>query len=160
MYMPLVSLITPTYNHAHFLGRCIDSVLAQSYSNWQLIVVDDGSTDNTEEVMSKYKDPRITYQKEKRRGVKKLAETMNIGLHKGKGELVTAIMSDDMWPAYRLEKQVPVFQDPSVVLAFGKQLIIDEFEKGDKTLVELSGFSLENIDDAVFTKAYLENLSK
>ncbi len=60
---PLVSIIIPTYNRAHLIGETLDSVLAQTYTNWECIVVDDGSTDATDELMAKYcaKDARIRY---------------------------------------------------------------------------------------------------
>jgi len=122
----LVSLVTPTYNHAQYIGRCIESLLAQTHTNWEQIIVDDGSSDNTEEIVKSYNDPRITYIREKRRGVEKLAETMNVGFKRAKGKLFTAIMSDDMWPPYRLEKQIPIFEDPNVAICFGRQVLIDE----------------------------------
>lgn len=127
--LPLVSIVTPTYNYAKYIGRCIESLLSQTYTNWEQIIVDDGSTDNTEEVVKSYNDTRITYIREVRRGVGKLAETMNVGFRKSKGELFTAIMSDDMWPSYRLEKQVPIFEDSKVVLCFGRQVLIDVNDK-------------------------------
>ena len=56
-----VSIITPTYNRAHTIQKAIDSVLKQTYQDWEMIIVDDGSTDNTEEIVKKSKDPRIKY---------------------------------------------------------------------------------------------------
>ena len=66
-HAPLVSVITPTYNNARFIGRTIDSLLAQTYPKWEMIVVDDGSTDNTADVVQRYPDPRITYLRQPRR---------------------------------------------------------------------------------------------
>lgn len=129
MSKPLVSVITPTYNTARYIGRCIESLLAQTYTNWEMIIVDDGSTDNTPDIVGRYADPRITYVRESRRGVARLAETMNIGLRRCSGSLVTALMSDDMWPADRLEWQIPIFDDSSVVLCFGWGYLIDEQDK-------------------------------
>ena len=56
---PLVSVVIPTYNHAHFLGRALQSVIDQTYTNWEAIVIDNHSTDNTDEVMTRFADPRI-----------------------------------------------------------------------------------------------------
>ncbi len=126
---PLISIITPAYNHGRFIGRCIESLIAQTYPNWEMVIVDDGSTDHTAEVVSSYKDPRITYIYQKNRGVKELAGTINTGLEKTKGEFVTMFGSDDTWPDYRLEKQIPIFDDANVVLCFGYGYLIDEHDK-------------------------------
>ena len=129
MENPLVSVVTPTYNHARYIGRCIDSLLGQTYPYWEMIVVDDGSTDKTRDVVQSYRDHRITYISQQNQGVAKLASTINLGLRKTSGELVTMLASDDTWPPYRLEKQVPIFQDPRVVLCYGRGFLIDENDK-------------------------------
>lgn len=126
---PLVSVITPAYNHGQYIGRCIDSLLAQTYTNWEMVVVDDGSTDNTADVVRTYKDARISYVYQENQGVTALAATINSGMRRTSGKLVTMLGSDDMWPPYRLEKQVPVFRDPNVVLCFGKCSFIDENDR-------------------------------
>ena len=82
---PLVSVITPAYNHGRYIGQSIQSLLAQTYSNWELVVVDDGSTDNTAEVVQSFGDPRITYLYQENRGVGELAGTINTGLRKTGG---------------------------------------------------------------------------
>lgn len=125
MKKPLITVITPTYNHAVYIGRCIESLLSQTYSNWEMIIVDDGSTDDTAKVVKRYSDSRITYLAEAHRGVTALATTLNIGLKRAKGKLVTAFMSDDTWPAYRLERQAPLFEDSRVVMCLGWQYLID-----------------------------------
>ena len=61
---PLVSIITPTYNHEEYIGTCIDSVLNQTYQNWEMIIIDDGSTDKTGYEVTKYNDDRIKYVKQ------------------------------------------------------------------------------------------------
>ncbi|MEK7403981.1 MAG: glycosyltransferase [Acidobacteriota bacterium] len=126
---PLVSVITPTYNHGRYLGRSIESLLAQTYANWEMVIVVDGSTDNTLEVIQSFQDTRISHIYQQNRGVRQLAATINSGLRRTKGELVTMLPSDDTWPDYRLEKQVPLFDDPNVVLCFGRQSIIDENDR-------------------------------
>ena len=62
---PLVSVIIPTYNHGHFLGRALQSIVDQTYSNWEVYIVDGNSTDNTTEVAKNFTDPRIKYLKTK-----------------------------------------------------------------------------------------------
>lgn len=91
--MSLVSIIMATYNRAHTLPRAIDSVLAQTYTSWELIIVDDGSTDNTTDVLTGYTDPRIrVLQHQPNRGV---AAARNRGLDTIKGEWFTLLDSDD-----------------------------------------------------------------
>ena len=60
---PLVSVVIPTYNHGHFLGRALQSVLDQTYTNWEAIVIDNHSTDNTDEIVQSFTDPRISLLK-------------------------------------------------------------------------------------------------
>jgi len=91
---PRVSVILPTYNRAGIISKCIDSVLLQSYNNWELIICDDCSTDNTEEVCRQYsaKMPNIQYVKSSVRNG--LPRNRNIGLRRAKGELVFFIEDD------------------------------------------------------------------
>lgn len=129
MTNPLISVVTPAFNHGRYIGQSIQSLLDQTYTTWELVVVDDGSTDNTAAVVQSFKDPRISYMYQENRGVRELAGTINSGLKRTSGALVTMLPSDDTWPNYRLEKQVPLFQNPNVVLCFGRQFLIDEDNK-------------------------------
>jgi len=100
----LVSIITPTYNCAKFIGRTIDSVLKQTYTNWEMIIVDDASKDNTEEIVLNYKDPRIKYIKlEKNAGP---ANARNKSMQEAKGKYIAFLDSDDIWMPEKLEKQI------------------------------------------------------
>jgi glycosyltransferase involved in cell wall biosynthesis len=101
---PKVSIIMPTYNRAGLIAETIKSIRNQTYSNWELIIVDDGSDDNTEEIIAKLKDERIQFHKAGRTGVG--GKIKNIGLRMAKGELIAFIDSDDLWAATKLEKQV------------------------------------------------------
>jgi glycosyltransferase involved in cell wall biosynthesis len=101
---PKISIIMPTYNRAGLIQETIESIRNQTYSNWELIIVDDGSEDNTEEIIKQLKDERIQFYKAGRTGIG--GRIKNIGLEMAKGELIAFIDSDDLWAATKLEKQV------------------------------------------------------
>ncbi|HVB55250.1 MAG TPA: glycosyltransferase [Candidatus Acidoferrales bacterium] len=122
---PVVSIITPTYNHEHFVGPCIESVLAQTYSNWEQVIIDDGSTDSTQSVVERYKDKRIHCIRQENQGIEALAHTYNRALAGSKGSLIAILEGDDTWPPDKLAAEVSFFEDPGVVLAFGECKDID-----------------------------------
>lgn len=127
MAKPLVSIITPTYNHEKFIGQCIESVLAQIYPHWEMIIVDDGSTDQTRKIIEKYNDPRIRYFYQDHKGISRLDETYNFALEKANGELVAILEGDDFWAPYHLQTLVPLLEeDSSVVLAWGLARAVTE----------------------------------
>jgi glycosyltransferase involved in cell wall biosynthesis len=126
MNAPLVSVITPCYNQEHYISRCIESVLSQRYTHWEQIIVDDGSSDGTADVVRRYDDPRIRYIRLPHRGLSALAETYNTALSVARGELVGILEGDDLWPAGKLEAQVPLFRDESTFLSWGRGELIDE----------------------------------
>jgi glycosyltransferase involved in cell wall biosynthesis len=123
---PKVSVITPTYNHERFIGECIRSVLNQSFQDWEMIVVDDGSTDGTPFVAKQYPDPRIRTLRQANKGLERLGETYNAALDQCEGTLVAILEGDDYWPAGKLERQVPDFEDEQVVLSGGRVQVVDE----------------------------------
>ncbi len=121
--IPKVSIIMPTYNRAEYIIETIVSIRNQTYSRWELIIVDDGSDDNTEELISQIKDERIQFYKAGRIGVNGRIKNIglekrigvngrikNIGLEKVSGELIAFIDSDDLWADTKLEKQVAALQ--------------------------------------------------
>jgi len=132
----LVSVVITTYNGAHFLEYfSIPSVVAQSYQNWELIIVDDGSIDNTEEVVKKF--PSIRYFKhQKNRG---LAAAMNTGIRESRGEYIAFLEHDDVWLPYKLEEQMKALsQNPDYIschvyawkLDLKKKSIVDVYPAG------------------------------
>lgn len=124
---PLVSIITPTYNHEKFIGTCIESVLGQTYENWEMIIIDDGSIDDTGTVVGKYNDNRIKYVKQENLGIWKLSKTYNKALGMSKGELVAILEGDDAWPSYKLEEQVKIFnKHDDAVLSWGRKNTIND----------------------------------
>jgi glycosyltransferase involved in cell wall biosynthesis len=98
---PLVTVVIPTYNHARYLGCALQSVLGQTYKNWEVIVIDNYSTDNTDEVMARFVAPNITYLKIHNNGV--IAASRNAGIRAAKGEWIAFLDSDDWWTVDKLE---------------------------------------------------------
>lgn len=98
---PLVSVVIPSYNHGRYLGRTLQSVIDQTYKNWEVIVIDNHSTDNTDEIMANLASPRIKYLKINNKGV--IAASRNMGIRAAKGELIAFLDSDDWWTNNKLE---------------------------------------------------------
>ncbi|HWD38838.1 MAG TPA: glycosyltransferase family A protein, partial [Fimbriimonas sp.] len=117
--LPLVSILTPSYNHEAVLGECIRSVLEQTFSDWEQIVVNDGSTDGTAKVAQSFDDPRVRYFEQANKGPYKLAETYNFALSQARGELICILEGDDLWPANKLEIQLTDFEDGRTMLSAG-----------------------------------------
>ncbi len=115
--MPLVSVILPSYNHERFIAEAIESVLGQTVEDFELIIVDDGSSDNSKEIIESYrvKDARIrTFFNGKNQGI---SRTMNRGLKEAAGEFMAFISSDDIWLEGKLERQLEILrQNPDIVL--------------------------------------------
>lgn len=108
---PTVSVVIPTYNRAQLIARSIKSVLSQTYQDFEIIIVDDGSTDNTEEVVSSFNDERIRYiRHEKNKGE---AAARNTGIKAAKAEFIASQDSDDEWLPEKLAKQVNILKDAS-----------------------------------------------
>ncbi len=114
----LVSIITPSYNASKFIEETINSVLMQTYTNWELIIVDDSSVDNSVEIIESYlkNDVRIKLiQLEKNIGA---AEARNIGLRMAKGRYIAFLDSDDIWMPQKLEKQLRFMQKKAIAFSF------------------------------------------
>ncbi len=107
---PKVSVVIPTYNRAHLIGRAIESVLNQTYQDFELIIIDDCSIDNTDDVIKEFqkKDNRIIYLKhDKNKGG---SAARNTGIKTSRGEYIAFLDSDDEWLPEKLEKQINVFK--------------------------------------------------
>ena len=123
----LVSIIMPSWNTGKFIAESIESVLAQTYKNWELLIVDDCSTDNTDEVVASFKDTRIKYFKnEKNSGA---ALTRNRAMREAQGEWIAFLDSDDLWAPNKLEKQLGFMNDNGYVFSYHDFVKIDEESK-------------------------------
>jgi len=124
--MPKVTVIIPTYNCARYLPEAIDSVLNQTYKDFEIIVVDDGSKDNTQEIVSQYieKYPnKIIYFYQNNQGP---AEARNKGIKEAKGQYLAFLDSDDTWFPEKLVKQIRILNDnPGIDLVYASGLTID-----------------------------------
>lgn len=122
----LVSIIMPTYNRGYIIGNAIQSVIKQTDFHWELIIVDDGSEDNTEEVVKAFSDPRVIYIKnEENRGAN---DARNCGFAVAKGNFLAFLDSDNIWNKKMIERQMEVLptSENDVAFSFCKQEVIDE----------------------------------
>jgi glycosyltransferase involved in cell wall biosynthesis len=124
--MPKVTILTPTYQHAKYIRACVESVLAQSSQDWEQIVLDDGSTDGTPEIVEAIGDPRVRVLRRRHQGLEGLGALYSDGLSMSDSELVAIIEGDDEWPTDKLAIQTPMFSDHAVVLSYGDADLIDE----------------------------------
>lgn len=123
----LVSIIMPSWNTGKFIGESIQSVLNQTYKNWELIIVDDCSTDNTDEIVASFNDERIRFfRNDKNSGA---ALTRNRAIRKARGEWVAFLDSDDLWMPKKLEKQIAFMKENGYTFSFTEYEKIDEESK-------------------------------
>jgi glycosyltransferase involved in cell wall biosynthesis len=136
---PLVTIISPVYNQERYVDQCIESALAQTYASWEQIFVDDGSTDGTRDRIARYRDPRIRLVALPHRGLAALAESYNAALAVARGSLVGILEGDDAWPADKLERQVPLFDDHRTVLSWGRGALIDADGRPTRVMTTMKG---------------------
>jgi teichuronic acid biosynthesis glycosyltransferase TuaG len=114
----------PAYNCADFIAESIRSVLAQTYTNWELLIVDDCSTDKTAEVIASFDDPRIHYQRNTHN--MRAAATRNEAIKIAKGRYIAFLDSDDLWLPDKLEKQIAFMEKNGYAFTFSNYRIIQE----------------------------------
>lgn len=123
----LVSIIMPNYNGAKYLQETLNSVLAQSYTNWELLFVDDCSTDNSLEIVQAIQDERIRILKnENNSGA---AKSRNYALCEAKGKWIAFLDSDDLWTPEKLEKQIAFMETNAYVFTFTDYALVDKEDK-------------------------------
>lgn len=118
-----VSVVIPAYNHEQFIGAAIDSVLQQSMQNFELVIVDDGSTDNTAVVIKSYKDDRIRYFHQENQDA---FNTINRGISLAKGAFIAILNSDDIYTPDRLQRMLDVQQTTGAVCLISNVIPISD----------------------------------
>lgn len=147
---PLVTVITPTYNHEEYIRPCLESVLSQSYPHWEQIIIDDGSTDGTPDIIRSYSDARIRYLRQENLGIFRIAETYNRALAAARGELIAILEGDDFWPSDKLETLVPAFADQQVVLAYGLTKLVTPSGRETRSTIPPRWFDKQYTRSALF----------
>jgi glycosyltransferase involved in cell wall biosynthesis len=125
-HLPLISIITPSYNSAPYIKETIESVLQQTYPNWEMIIVDDCSTDDSKEIVKRYiqEDKRIKLiSNQENIGV---AQSRNRAIEEANGDYIALLDSDDIWVPNKLEKQIELMEEKNILMSFSAYTIIDE----------------------------------
>ncbi|GAB4119430.1 MAG: hypothetical protein Fur005_29380 [Roseiflexaceae bacterium] len=123
MPVPLISILLPTYNRADYLASAVESVLHQTFSDFELIIVDDGSTDQTSMLLDQFRDPRIRRFYQQNRGI---SAALNTALHAARGQYLSIQNSDDYWLPTLLDRLYqPFVADPALGVAYGRCQAID-----------------------------------
>jgi len=127
---PLVSIIMNCFNGQNFLKEAINSVLSQTYQNWELIFWDNQSVDQSKDVFKSFSDHRLKYFYAPKHTL--LYEARNFAFKKASGEFVAFLDVDDWWISEKLEKQIPLFSDPEVGLVCGNFSVVNEINNYTK----------------------------
>lgn len=123
--MPQVSIITPCYNASRFISQTIDSVLTQTFTDWEMIIVDDGSKDDSSDIVEKYvkKDSRIRLIRQPNGGS---ANARNHGIREATGRYIALLDADDLWLPQFLEKQIEFMKEKNAICVYSSYKRIDE----------------------------------
>ena len=126
MKMDLISIITPSYNSEKFISQTIESVLSQTYQNWEMIIVDDKSPDNSNIIIEKYikQDKRIKLIKLNQNSGPAVAR--NLAIKEAKGRYIAFLDADDVWYPDKLEKQIAFMKENNLVFTYSAYELIDE----------------------------------
>ena len=128
-----ISIILPTFNMASLLDEAIKSVISQSYNNWELIIIDNYSIDNTNEILKKYADSRIKILKINNNGI--IAKSRNAGLENACGDWIAFLDSDDIWYFQRLEILISAINNNKIDIISTNELLVNKITGYKKKLV-------------------------
>ncbi|MEC9375512.1 MAG: glycosyltransferase [Pseudomonadota bacterium] len=131
---PLVSVVIPNYNHARYLGRALQSLLDQTYTNWEAIIIDNHSTDNTDEVISSFTSPQISYLKIHNNGV--IAKSRNAGIRAANGEWIAFLDSDDWWTSDKLQVCFDYINEKVDLVYHDMQIITDNPQPFSRKIIK------------------------
>jgi len=132
----LVSIITPSYNSSRFIEECVGSVLSQTYDNWEMLIVDDYSADNSLQILKKYNDKRIQLiELDKNVGA---SESRNVAIRKAKGKYIAFLDSDDLWEPQKLEKQISFMETEDIAFSFSTYQPISDDESKLYSIIHAS----------------------
>jgi glycosyltransferase involved in cell wall biosynthesis len=148
---PRVSVIVPTYNREAFIGIALESVVDQTFPDFEILVVDDGSTDGTEQILEQIQDQRIIYLRQEHSGLPAVAR--NTGLRHARGEYIAFLDSDDLWTADKLAVQVAYMDShPEIGLSYANSYQF--VEDPGRCLSELILHPGEGLSGRVFDRLY------
>lgn len=149
MRLPLVSIITPTHNHEKYLAFCLQSVINQTFKDWEMIIVDDASSDRTYDIALNFakKDKRIKILRHKTNwGIKKIVNTYNQALNLSRGKYIAILEGDDFLPKDKLKLQVKAMENDNSVLSYGNWVLVSQ-----------SGRKIYQRNFDKFNQSYLNN---
>ena len=151
--MPKVSIVIPAYNVMTYLPETLESVLRQTFTDFEVLIIDDGSSDNVVQWASGLVDPRVKLISQKNQGV---SVARNTGIANAQGEYVAFLDADDLWQPTKLEKQACCFEDnPAVGLVYTWTAFIDQLGKPTGTLI---AFDIEgNVWEQIVVKDMISN---
>jgi glycosyltransferase involved in cell wall biosynthesis len=142
---PLISVVLPTYNHGEFIGKAIQSVLSQTYQNFEIIVIDNNSVDETYKVISGFNDDRIKYYLIDNDGI--IAKSRNWGIIQSKGEWISFLDSDDIWYYDKLYDFVTLISEGNSSQVFVHNEYLHHLASGKKKIISCGPYTREFYKD-------------
>ena len=167
---PLISIVMNCFNGQTYLQKALDSILVQTYQNWELIFWDNQSEDKSAEIFKSYKDKRFKFFSSSKHTI--LYEARNKAIQKANGDLIAFLDTDDYWLPEKLEKQIKLFKDDKIGLVYGNCWIINEQSFFSKTILSKKRLPTGNVLNAILSnypvglvtivirKKYLQNIKK